>query len=215
MRGLAAISLRVSSPPRRIDFLHGGAVRVAEHQHGEFGDVIELRRLQHRVVEAVGGHVDAGRRWGSIFGCVQAGVVKAAAQVGVAVFEEADGAVVELRIDLHIGLRQRFVGGEVSRFEAAVVFGEGELERVRVIGLRLAFSGADDLHKHVRLREFARQRDVELRGVFGKGLRDRFVRLDDAESARVLADEGIAAEAELRIHEVVVERDLGEVFPVE
>ena len=56
-----------------------------EHQHGEFGDVVEFGRLQHRVVEAIGWHLDAWRRWGSVFGRVQAGVVKAAAEVGVAV----------------------------------------------------------------------------------------------------------------------------------
>src|SRR6185436_7425448 len=87
-----------SSVPRRVHLAHGGAVGVAQQQEGELLHTVEFGRLEHLVVEAVGGRVrgaaagcmiESGNSTLGALGRVQARVVEAAAQVGVAVLEKA------------------------------------------------------------------------------------------------------------------------------
>ena len=82
-----------------------------------------------------------------------------------------------------------------------------------MIGVRLALAGSDDLDEHVRLRKFAGQHNLDRVLAFRQFLPLEFRRLHDAEAARVLAHERVAAEGKLGVHQVVVDRHVAEILP--
>ena len=68
------------------------------------------------------------------FACAEGDVVEAAAEIGVAVFEETVLAIAKAAVDFDIGLGQGFAGVFVGDADVAVVLDDLDGEVIGVVG---------------------------------------------------------------------------------
>src|SRR5882672_1203588 len=119
---------------RRGGLLHHGPVVLAQHEKREAVDVVQIARAQGRVVEAP-------------------------PQVGIAVLEETDRAVLLPGVRLDVGARERLLRGLMEHPDLAVRLGHVDRQIVREAGPGHPPPLGDQLDDDVRAVEFGRERE--------------------------------------------------------
>jgi hypothetical protein len=132
--------------------------------------------------------------------CVQADVIKATADIGIAILEELDLTAFVTSIDLDVDTGERLSSRLGVHFELSKVLNNIDVQGVRIMRLDAADGARADKNHHVGVVELSR----ELEGMISRALGKLNIKLgvghDVGKVAQLLLNEWAVGEKQLNVH---------------